>query len=409
MPSILFIHENFPAQFGGISVHLAKQGWQVVFATAAEHVAADGREHDLIPGVKVIGYRRARDVSSGIHPYLHSTEKAVLNAQAFSRLGAALNKGGFIPDIVVAHSGWGSGSLARVVWPKTRIVQYLEWWYHQPALDVEPNTIHANPEDTAAKTLCRNLPFLLDAQTSDAILVPTRFQAEQVPDFLRSRVTVLHDGVDSDYFRPSTETDTVFSCDCLPDAAPIVTYATRGMEPLRGFPQFMKAWAQLQHSHPDVHCVVAGKDRVSYGTQLATGDSYKKRMLDTCDFDSERLHFVGHLPKQRYRELLQRSDAHIYLTRPFVLSWSMIEAMLTGAPIVCAKTAPVLEVAPEGTAAYVDIDQPTEIANSVSDFLNNPTVAKNHGAAAREHAKNHFSSTHIWPRLAEFYNGLLAA
>lgn len=407
MPSILFIHENFPAQFGGIAAYLAKQGWRVVFATAAEHVKADGRDHELLPGVRVVGYRRARDVSDSIHPYLLGTEKAVLNAQAFARLGAALDKGGFVPDIVVAHSGWGSGSLARVVWPSTCIVQYLEWWYSYPAIDTEPHFVTSNPENSAAKTLCRNLPFLLDAQTSDAILVPTRFQAAQLPDYLQSRVTVLHDGVDADMFRPATPQDPRFAWDGLPDHATIVTYATRGMEPLRGFPQFMAAWSKLQYEWPDVHCVIAGTDKVSYGMQLPKGDSYKKRMLEAFNYDQNRLHFVGHLPKPRYRTLLQRSAAHVYLTRPFVLSWSMIEAMMTGAPIVASDTPPIGEVAPDTTALRVDMDKPAQIAASVSRFLSDPALARTFGAAARTHAQQQYGSAHIWPRLDAFYSALL--
>ncbi len=402
MASILFIHENFPAQFGGLAQYLAGLGWRVVFATAAEHVPADRKDHRMLPGVHVVRYTRARDPAETTHPYLRGTEKAVLNAQAFTRIGAALSKGGFTPDIVVAHSGWGSGSLARVVWPKARFVQYLEWWYNDQGVDWEPGYPRLNREDKAARTLCRNLPFLLDAQSADAIWVPTRFQADQLPDLLQPRVTVLHDGVDAGFYRPVQDGDRAFSHEGLPADAPIVTYATRGMEPMRGFPQFMAAWAQLQQVRRDLHCVIAGTDRTCYGAQPAGKLTYKQQLLKTYSFDPARLHFTGFLSKPNYRALLQRSRAHVYLTRPFVLSWSLIEAMMTGAPIVASDTAPVREAAPDSTVAYADFDDPSQIAARVTHLLTDDVAARRQQNAARAHAESTYASARLHPRLAEF-------
>lgn len=403
MPSILFIHENFPAQFGGIARYLATRGWRVVFATAAEHVPPDGKDHLILPGVHVVGYRRARETSVAIHPYLTGTEQAVLNAQAFCRVGAALSKGGFTPDIVVAHSGWGSGSLARIVWPDARFVQYLEWWYNANPVEAAQPPKLESPENHAAQNICKNLPFLLDAQSADAIQVPTRFQADQLPDILKPRVQVLHDGIDADFFRPAPSDDPQFSFKNLPDDARIVTYATRGMEPMRGFPQFMQAWANLQHKWPDTHCVIAGADQICYGTPLPDGDSYKRRMLAQYQYDHTRLHFTGLLPKPRYRDLLRRSSAHVYLTRPFVLSWSLIEAMLTAAPIVASDTGPVREAAPDDTVRLVNMTQPDQITAAIDALLVDPTAAKEQGHQARKHAERTYCAAQIWPRLEQFY------
>jgi glycosyltransferase involved in cell wall biosynthesis len=402
MPSILFIHENFPAQFGGIAQYLAKNGWRVVFATAASQVPYDQSNHKLLPGVRVVRYRRAREPSGTIHPYLLGSEKAVLNAQGFFRLGAALKKKGFEPDVVVAHSGWGSGSLVKVVWPETRLIQYLEWWYNIDAPDVEPETKQRNPANFAAQTLCRNLPFLLDGQSSDAILVPTHFQASQLPDDIRKKTTVLHDGIDSSFYRPSVPTDASFSIGGLPDDARIITYATRGMEPMRGFPQFMEAWQKIQDDWPNVHCVIAGTDRVCYGSKARSGKSFKEEALHQLNLDQTRLHFVGLLPKTRYRALLQRSAVHTYLTRPFVLSWSLIETMMTGTPIVASNTAPVLEVMPIGSKSLVEMDSPDQIAAAIGETLNRPDEAQERAALLRKHATNNYSSAIIWPQIMAF-------
>lgn len=407
MPSILFIHENFPAQFGGIARYLAARGWRVVFATAAEHVPDDARDHELLPNVRVVRYKTAREASPNIHPYLRGTEKAVLNGQAFARLGAALNKGGFDPDVIVAHSGWGSGSLARIVWPEARLIQYLEWWYNREPVDQEPTLMPSNREDFAAKALCRNLPFLLDVQSANAILVPTQFQADQMPHMLQPRIEVIHDGIDAGFFRPSAADDVQFSTRGLPDDAPIITYATRGMEPMRGFPQFMEAWSKLQHQRPDLHCVIAGRNRVCYGSQLPEGQSYKAAMLEAHEYDMSRLHFVGHLPSTRYRALLQRSSAHVYLTLPFVLSWSLIEAMLVEAPIVASNTAPIKEVAPDSTVSYVDLHSCEQICEAITQLLGNSKQATILGQSARQHAIKRYSSDALWPQLEAFFHDVM--
>lgn len=402
MPSILLIHDNFPAQFGGIAGYLAQNGWRVVFATAADHIPDDDQ------GVDIVRYDRVQAPSDHAHPYLRSTERAVRNAQAFVQLGTSLRSDGFGPDIIVAHSGWGCGSMAKTVWPDARLVQYLEWWYNREPVDQLPTLMPSNRADFAAKALCRNLPFLLDAQSADAILVPTRFQAKQIPNLLQPLVSVIHDGVDNAFYRPAQPGDPIFSLAELPDEAPIVTYAARGMEPMRGFPQFMEAWAKLQYERPDLHCVMAGVDRVFYGSQLPDGQSYKTAMLEKYNYDLSRLHFVGPLPKQQYRALLQRSAAHVHLTQPFVLSWSLIEAMMTGALTVASDVPPVREAAPAGTVNYIDAARPEEISEAVSTLLDDHEAARLMGQSARSHATRTYAADKLWGQLEAFYRSILA-
>ena len=403
------MHENFPAQFGGIARFLAQEGWQVVFATASDAIAPGGFRDGVLPGVKVVRYKRRRDAGVQTHHYLRGTERAILNGQGFARLAGILRSQGFVADVVVSHSGWGSGSFAKSIWPKARSVQYLEWWYNFPAPDLEPTDQPRAPEEEQAKALARNLPFLLDAQTADVIQVPTEFQAAQIPEWLKGRVHVIHDGVDGTTFRPQAPHEEGFQTAGLPDRARIITYATRGMEPMRGFPQFMAEWNRLQRLWPDVYCVVAGTDRVSYGRKLPKGESFKARALAEYDIDETRCHFVGHLRKADYARLLQRSAAHVYLSRPFVVSWSLIEAMMTAAPIVTSKGQNVREVAPEGTAIFADMDDIGEIVAGVSQHLSDPTAAKALGLAARRHAKEIYAADKLHPRIKDLYQSLLPA
>ncbi|MBL3564795.1 glycosyltransferase [Rhodovulum sulfidophilum] len=406
MPSVLFAHENFPAQFGGIAGYLVARGWNVVFATAAEAFPRDRLVRLPETGLRVMGYARHRDVVPATHRYLHGTERAVLNGQGLARAAIRLRRQGFAPDLVVAHSGWGSGSFARAVWPEARFVPYLEWWYNYPPVDMAAET-GESAEDRHAAALCRNLPFLLDLQGADAILVPTAFQRDQLPDWLAARATVIHDGVDIDALIHPPPDMPPFTLDGLPETAPLVTYATRGMEPMRGFPQFMADLAKLQAEDPRVHAVVAGEDSVHYGGRLPEGESWKARALAAHDFDMARLHFTGRLPPKRYRALLRRSDAHVYLTRPFVLSWSLLDAMAAACPLVVSDTAPVREAVPPDAARFVDFETPGEIARGIDAVLAEPAASRAMGRRARDHAAAHYAQSVLHPRREAFFRAVI--
>ncbi|PTX54966.1 glycosyltransferase involved in cell wall biosynthesis [Litoreibacter ponti] len=407
MPSILFVHENFPAQFGGIANYLATQGWRVVFATGNEGFST-GRAHQ-VNGFQVVRYKNSGTGQTG-HPYLAGTEKALRNGQGFARVAASLAKGGFTPDVIVAHSGWGSGSFAKVVWPKTKLVQYLEWWYRHPQVDTVPGQSSKRLEDHHARTIVRNLPFLLDFQQADLVLSPTEFQASQAPDFVRAHTVVQHDGIDCRTFRPLVKDEPLLSLKGVPDTAPILTFATRGMEPLRGFPDFMAAAAQLLKDRPDLHVVVAGEDRIAYGPKLPNGESYKTRALAAHDFDESRLHFPGILPKGTYARLLRRSAVHAYLTRPFVLSWSLIEAMASGCPLVTTNVDPVIEALGPGTPALaVEPGDILKIVRAANTLLDSPDMARAMGRAARERACRFYDSKVCHTRLAAILSNLVAS
>ena len=385
MPSILFIHENYPAQFGILADFLARKGWTVVYATQKEDIEI-GKPIKTGDGVRVFRYAKSREVSDGVHTYLRGTEKAVLNGQGFARLGSALQREGFNPDVVVAHSGWGSGSFAKVVWPDTKFVQYLEWWYRHPPVDIPRHeSAKGSQEDKAARVLVRNLPFLLDFQQSDLVIAPTEFQAAQLPDFIRATTRIQHDGVDFEEFRPLRPEDTPFSYEGLPDDAPVVTFATRGMEPARGFPTFMAAASQLLAQRPDVHIVVAGGSKAHYGPSPKGFDSWKDKALAEHSFDLSRLHFTGLLPKGDYARLLRRSAVQVYLTRPFVLSWSCVEALASAAPMVATDVAPVREALPsEEFARFVPMENADRVVEELIWCLDHPTEARAMGLKARE-------------------------
>lgn len=407
MPNILFVHENYPAQFGALAGYLRKQGWRVMFATARDSFAPKS-VHRQSNGVQVVRYARKREPSKSTHRYLAATERAVLNGQGFAETAVGLKRGGFEPDLVVMHSGWGSGSFARAVWPDTKIVQYLEWWYQYPPVDVPRASDAAHDVNEAARQITRNLPFLLDFQQADLVVSPTQFQADRAPDSIRKRITVLHDGVDCSAYHPAGPGDPVFTWDGLPDDARIVTFATRGMEPTRGFPTFMEAAARLQAANPDVHVVIAGRDTARYGPMPKSGGTWKSLALETHAFDTARLHFTGLLALDQYRALVRRSAVQCYLSRPFVLSWSLIEAMASACPLVVSDVEPIREALPDNSVAVFTAQEDADaVLQGMQWCLDNPDDARAMAANARAQAIQAYDIAHLHPAWTDLFSSLL--
>lgn len=399
---ILFVHQNFPAQFGAFGLWLAQQGWDVTFATARQDARPPA-------GCRMIRFAASREPNPATHRYLQGTEKAVLNGQGFARAAIAAAQQGYRPDLIVAHSGWGSGSFAKAVWPDAPLVGYIEWYYRWPLVDrLEPAPEDGNPADERARLLMRNTPFLIDAAQSELLLCPTEFQASQFPADLRRRMTVIHDGIDTTRNRPVTERRMVLPGLDLSGADEIVSYATRSMEPHRGFPEFMRALAVLQRRRPGLHAVIAGEDRVAYGAQLPEGESWKGRMLSELELDPSRIHFTGLLPRQAFWTLLQNTQAHVYFTVPFVLSWSLLEAMSAGAPIVASDVAPVREVLTHGISARLvqhrDIDA---AGGAIESALDQRSTSSLLAAEARRVAVDRYDISKIYGRKAELLHKLV--
>jgi glycosyltransferase involved in cell wall biosynthesis len=361
----LFLHPNFPGQFRHLATVLGQDPkHQVVFGT----MRAEGQ----IAGVRKVLYQPSREAKAETHPYLRSSETAILQGQAAYRLGAQLKAQGFVPDVIYGSSGWGPTLFMKDLFPQAKLCCYFEWFYHAHGSDVDFDPASPVDADTEARLRIKNLPILTDMWSCDRGLTPTRWQHQQFPKEFRNKITVRHDGVDTSFFKPNPGHKLVLpelGLD-LSEAKEIVTYATRGMEPYRGFPQFMAAAALIQQRRPNCHIVVAGEDRVAYGKALPDGKTYKQQALETLPLDLSRLHFTGRLPYPDYLQVLQASSVHVYLTYPFVLSWSLLEAMATGCRIVASDTSPVKEVIEDGrNGLLVDFYDIAAIADRVDAVL----------------------------------------
>lgn len=395
---IIFLHSNFPAQFRHLAAALAHDpNNEVVFATM--------RREGQMNSVKKVIYSPSRKPHRETHHYVKTLEEAVLQGQAVYRLLDRLRADGFIPDIVYGHSGWGPTLFIKDIFPQAKLLCYFEWFYNACGADVGFDPGEPVTPDDKLRIRMKNAPILTDLCSCDTGLCPTNWQAQQFPKEFRGKINILHDGIDTNYFRPGQGEKLVLTeigLD-LSEAKEIVTYVSRGLEPYRGFPQFMEAVSLLLKKRKTCHVVVVGEDRVAYGRRLPDGKTFKQLMLEKLDLDLSRLHFTGRLPYPQYLQVLQASSAHIYLTRPFVLSWSMLEAMSAGCIIVASNTPPVTEVVRDGVnGLLVDFFSPQEVATRVGEALDNSDRLLPLRTAARKTILEKYDLAALLPRHLEW-------
>lgn len=362
---ILFLHRNFPAQFKYLAQALAKDKKnEVVFVT-------NNLETKTFAGIKKYVYKLKRKVPNNCHRYLRFYEESIIHGQAAAEVLISLKQQGFMPDIIFGHS-WGSSLFVKEVFPNVPYIAHIEWYYNPVNSDVDFGG-KVLDIDAKASLKTKNSHILQDLVSCDYGISPTNWQKMQVPEIFRDKIKVMHEGIDTDFFKPDCKvkfkvpnTDII-----LTKSDEVLTYATRGMEEYRGFPEFMKAASVLMKQRPNMQVLVAGEDRVCYG-RLLKNDSFKQKMLRELDFDESRLHFVGSLPYNQYLKLLQVSTAHVYLTYPFVLSWSFLEAMAAGCCIVASNTEPVKEVMQDKfSGLLVDFYDINAIVDNVSKIMDN--------------------------------------
>jgi len=363
--NIIFLHRNFPAQFKYLALELAKdRANNVIFVTNNTAMKSFG-------GIKKLVYNLKRKVPADCHRYLRFYEESIIHGQAAAEVLINLQQQGFIPDIIIGHS-WGSSLFVKEVFPDVPYIAYIEWYYNPVNSDVDFLGKVLDVDEKASLKV-KNSHILEDLVSCDYGISPTKWQKSQIPAEFQNKIKVLHEGIDTDFCKPDKNiefklpnTDII-----LKKSDEVLTYATRGMEEYRGFPEFMKVASILMKQRPNLRVVIGGEDRVCYGKHLKN-DSFKAKMLRELEFDESRLHFTGPLPYNEYVKLLQVSTAHVYLTYPFVLSWSLLEAMSSGCCIVASDTSPVKEVMKDRVnGLLVDFFDVDEIVLKVNEILDN--------------------------------------
>ena len=366
--NILFVHQNFPGQYKHLAPALAKRGHRVVAVGMANRTLTD---------IEYVQYKAKRGTTKAIHPWVVDYEAKVIRAEACAEACLELQKGGFTPDVICAHPGWGEALLLREVWPDAKQLHFVEFFYGAEGKDVGFDPEFPTPAFSGRCRLhIKNTNNLMNLIGMDAGISPTLWQRSTVPDEFLEKISVVHDGVDTEALVPDDnavlKTRTVDGYEIeLTKKQQVVTFVNRNLEPNRGYHQFMRCLPKLLTDNPEVEVVLIGGDGVSYGAAPKNGswkEIYLNEVIDKID--RKRVHFLGNVPYPVYKSAIQISSAHVYLTYPFVLSWSMIEAMSMGAPVIASDTAPVVEVIEDGENGWlVDFFDPQALAAKVSEVL----------------------------------------
>lgn len=379
----LFVHQNMPGQYKHICQRLAAdKDNTVVFITRREGVE--------LPGVAKILYKPHREPAETTHRYIREAERGILHGQEVARKALGLKSKGFVPDIIIGHPGWGETLYLKDVFPDTPLLGFFEFYYHAVGADVGFDPETEVTLDTFCRIRTKNIIQFLGLEAADAGMSPTYWQFQQYPPEFQSKISVVHDGIDTSICTPKADAsieikNTDGNTTVLRQGEEIVTFVVRNLEPYRGFPEFMRAAEIILQRRPQAKIIVIGGDEVSYGRALPKGQTYRKQMMEQVDLDLSRVFFLGRVPYSTYLNVIQVSGVHVYLTYPFVLSWSMLEAMSAGCLVVASATPPVTEVIQDGgNGLLFDFHDHTAIADRVDEVFGH----KDRMAAIRSKARS---------------------
>jgi glycosyltransferase involved in cell wall biosynthesis len=384
--NILFIHQNFPAQYVHLMRALAAQGGHRVVG-----MGINPPSDPIADGVTHLRYGIKRGNTEGIHLLAMETETKVLRGEACAQAAHELKSNGFQPDLICAHPGWGESLFLPDIWPDVPLLLYQEFFYGSYHSDLDFDAELQPPSDwwSRAKVRMKNAYLTLSLEAASWNICPTQFQRSTFPHHWQQRMSVIHDGVDTEKAAPDPAAPPLQLPDgtLLEKGQPIVTFVNRRLEPYRGCHTMIRAIPELQRRVPEARLVIVGATTgTSYGKRCEQGEWKDQFLAEIAgQYDPARVHFTGTLPYSQFLPLLRLSACHVYLTYPFVLSWSLIEAMSTACPVVGSATAPVMEVINHGkNGLLVDFFKPSDLAAAIAELLTRRDLATAFGNAARQ-------------------------
>ncbi len=366
----LFIHQNFPGQYQHVVRHLADQPEnQVVFIT-------QGNDNEMV-GVSKVVYSTPRSAVGSPHIFVREFDDSVRNGFAVLEACRVLAAQGFRPDIVIGHNGWGEILFVKDVWPDVPLLGYFEFFYKAAGTDVGFDPEFPSNWIDGPRLRVKNAINLLGLDVVDWGQTPTEWQWTQYPADRRNHISVMHEGVDTDKARP--DPNAWVAIDRLglklTRRDEVITYVARNLEPYRGFHIVMRTIPEILRRRPNARILLVGGDEVSYGRPPPDGTKYRSLLLRELEgkIDLDRVHFLGRVPHRLFVNILQISSVHLYLTYPFVLSWSFLEAMATGCLVLGSSTPSVTEVLKDGqNGLLVDFFDQKGIADRIDAVLDHP-------------------------------------
>lgn len=374
---IVFVHGNYPGQFKHLAHMLAGNKQNRVYFLTSHEINITGK----IPNIEIRRFKSHRDINKDGHHYLSSTEEAVIKGQSVIRALASMIEENIKPRLIITHGGMGYGLFIKDLLPGATHIGYFEW-YFTPTTTI--NLLENYNIDDKFKTGMRNLPIIQELDRCDTGVVPTLWQKSQFPINYQSKLKTIFDGIDDNFFRLPTEEEkkklkamTISNRETMDtfkisSKDKVISYATRGMEPLRGFPEFMKNLPNILERDEDIKILIAGKDKCAYSYQSPTENgSWKEYMMgELGNFKGkERVIFTGLLTYEDYRKLLWRTNLHFYLTRPYVTSWSLFEAAYCGCNIALNKNGATAGIVEENSVLWVELEKLEEANNKIAGIL----------------------------------------
>jgi len=404
---LLFIHQNFPGQYRHLARYFADQpGNTVYFITQSNS--------NVMKGVIKLVYGADQPIRAGIHPFTLEIDNAIRTGAAVADVCRMLRSQGVRPDIIVGHSGWGETLFVKDVFPDAPLLADFEFFYHAKGVDVgfDPefaSHFFSDPSRLRAK----NAVNLMSYGAADWGHTATAWQRSLYPPEMRRRITAIHEGVDTDAVRPDPQAWFKLGGAglTLTRKDEVITYVSRSLEPYRGFHIFMRALPEIQKRRPRAHVIIVGRDGVSYGPPAPPGATFRELMLRELDgrLDLGRVHFLGQMPYVHYLNVLQVSSAHVYLTYPFVLSWSFVEAMSCGCLVIGSSTPPVQEFLRDRVNGLeVDFFSPQALAERIDEALEHPDRMQKIRDGARRTAVEDFDlKRNLLPRWRKLFASVM--
>jgi len=402
--NFLFVHNNFPGQYQHIVRALAHD-------PKARIVAIGSSTSQEMSGVRLLKYSLSNVDVSASHPFARRFDMECHRAEQVLYALSSLASSGFAPDIIMAHPGWGETLPLRTIFPAARILLYCEFFYGMQGRDVgfDPEFPETGADGHVALHL-KNASSLLALSDCDFGVSPTNWQRSTFPREYQSKITVIHEGIDADVVKP--DPDAVLRLPSgleLRRSDEVVTFVARNLEPLRGYHRFMRALPPIMSARPQAQVVVIGGDGASYGALPPQGTTWKSLFFDEVaeHIDRKRIHFAGRLPYPDYLTALQVSSAHVYLTYPFVLSWSLLEALSAGCLVIGSDTPPVREVLNSENGLLTPFFDTEQLAELVTEALTFPRRFRSVRAQARRTILDQYDLARIClPKMMAFIQKL---